>query len=121
MSELNYADVKPGDLITIHYPSGTTITGVMDCFGRNDSIVDIPFMIAADGSLHEGLALIAHTRAAPPAWDREGVEYVVDDDGNAWSRFGEDWICPPFEVVANSREIECEYGPCRALIPEDVA
>lgn len=120
MSELNYADVKPGDEITIRYPSGTTITGVVDSFGLDDSIVNIPFMIATAGILHDGFTLIAHTPGVP-AWDREGVEYVVDDDGDVWRRFDEDWICLPSEVVANSREIECDHGPCRALIPEDVA
>ena len=44
MSKLNYVDVMPGDEIAIRSPSGTTVTGVMDRFGRNDSIEGIPFM-----------------------------------------------------------------------------
>lgn len=33
----------------------------------------------------------------------------------------ENWICLPSGVVSSSRRIEYNYGPCRALIPEDVA
>lgn len=120
MTELNYADVKPGDLITVRYPSGTTITGFMDSFGRNDSIEDMPFVIAVDGSLFEDLVLVYHA-PGPPAWDREGVKYAVDSDDDIWVRVALGWCCTKAGRTMDSREVEDEYGPCRALIPQDVA
>lgn len=120
MSELNYVDVMPGDKITIRYRSGTMVTGTLRRVDGYDDIENHPARINNANGLLPTIELIAHTPGVP-AWDREGVEYVVDDDGDVWRRFDEDWICLPSEVVANSREIECDYGPCRALIPEDVA
>lgn len=117
MSKLSYVDVMPGDKITIRYRSGTVVTGTLRRVDGYDDIENHPARINNANGLLPTIELIAHT-PAPPAWDREGVEYVVDNDGDAWRRFDGDWICLSSEVVSSSWRIEYNYGPCRALVPE---